>query len=452
MDPQLVDPANGDFHLQPTSPCIASGLDGYDRGARWYTNRLLPVDFLGIDIADSLSTVTLHWQNPLAMLDGSPAPLIMGAKIFRNDSLIAMLPDLTPGATLQYNDTLPQPGNYIYQISVYDPNGLEGIRRRTARSWGGGLLKGIVIWNLDPNPISKDALVQTLNDLQYDRNIFVVNDPNALDLTQDVEAVFVLLGVQPDIYLLGNGASDRLIVYLAAGGNVYLEGGDFWSDPLTQQLAVYQYFHITSLGPGQNDLTQVEGVPGSLMDGLSYYYGGANNSIDEMTNQYDSELILKNPADDKGCAVAYNAYLYRTIGTSFQFGGLADGTAPNTKKEFLTRVLNFFNIQITGLKPSANPSALLPEGFVLETNYPNPFNATTNILFQTPGQGKVLLEVYNLLGQQITTLSMDIASAGKHQIRFNARDLTSGVYFYRLRWYGSSGIRVSSVKTMHYIR
>ena len=451
VDPQFVDPTSGNFNLQSTSPCIGSGKDGYDRGARWYVNRLAPVEYLSLNMVDSLSTVTLQWQNPLTMLDGSPAPLSIGAKIFRDDSLIAQIPNLSPGSAVQFTDNLPKPGNYVYQVSVYDPAGLEGIRRRTARSWGGGLLKGIVIWNLDPNPISKDALIQTLDELQYHENIFVVNDPNELDLTSDVEAVFVLLGVQPNVYLLGNGASERLIVYLANGGNVYLEGGDFWSDPLMQQLAVYQYFHIDALGPGQNDLTQVTGVPNSLMDGLSFYYGGQNVSIDEITNQYDSEVILTNPADNKGCAVAYNAYLYRTIGASFQFGGLADGNDPNTKKEYLQRVLNFFNITITGMQDDSHPGSIISQ-FQLLPNYPNPFNASTRIPFTVPAGGTATLEVYNILGQKIDFRNMNITTAGQYSFFFDASALSSGVYFYRVKWNSAGKTTFTRMQKMIYLR
>lgn len=452
VDPQFTDPANLDFSPQPGSPCISSGRDGYDRGAVWYTNRLAPVRQLNISIADSASRVSLQWENPLQMLDGSPAPTNLGALIYRNDSLVADLPDLSAGETVQFSDSLPRPGHYFYRISAYHPQGLEGIRRRTAQRWGGGKLEGFVVWDLDPSPISRDALVQTLNQIRPHTKIFLTTDPNELDLTSDVKAVFVLLGVQPGTYLMGEGSSNRLIIYLANGGNVYLEGGDFWSDPLQQALAVSQYFHIDALGSGQNNFAQADGVPGSLMDGLSFAYGGNNISVDEITNQYDSDVIMVNPANGRGCAVAYNAYMYRTIGASFQFGGLADGDEPNTKSEYLQRVLNFFNIP-TGIADSpGGPTSSSAESFELSGNYPNPFNSATTISFYASQKGTAEMQVFDLLGRQVRRLKITGITPGRNEHTFSAEGLASGIYLYRLRYSVSSETRTTPMRKMIYVR
>lgn len=71
--------------------------------------------------------------------------------------------------------------------------------------------------------------------------------------------------------------------------------------------------------------------------------------------------------------------------------------------------------------------------FVLNQNYPNPFNPTTNISFELPTSEFVTLNVYNMLGQQVASIINENVSAGAHTIQFNATDLSSGVYIYRLQ-------------------
>ncbi len=73
-----------------------------------------------------------------------------------------------------------------------------------------------------------------------------------------------------------------------------------------------------------------------------------------------------------------------------------------------------------------------PLVYELAQNYPNPFNPTTKIEYSIPAQVRVELRVYNLVGQEVATLVNDVQSAGVHFVKFNATNLASGVYFYRL--------------------
>lgn len=75
----------------------------------------------------------------------------------------------------------------------------------------------------------------------------------------------------------------------------------------------------------------------------------------------------------------------------------------------------------------------IPTSFTLEQNYPNPFNPTTTIKFSLPQWGQVTLKVYDVAGRKVTTLLDGELSAGEHGVTFEGKDLSSGVYFYRLQ-------------------
>ncbi|MGA3287300.1 MAG: T9SS type A sorting domain-containing protein [Bacteroidota bacterium] len=82
---------------------------------------------------------------------------------------------------------------------------------------------------------------------------------------------------------------------------------------------------------------------------------------------------------------------------------------------------------------SVDESALKITGFALCQNFPNPFNPSTTINFEIPKSGVVSLKVYDIYGREIATLVEGIKSAGSHTAEFNGSNLSSGVYFARLR-------------------
>lgn len=75
----------------------------------------------------------------------------------------------------------------------------------------------------------------------------------------------------------------------------------------------------------------------------------------------------------------------------------------------------------------------LPTTYRLAQNYPNPFNPTTTINFSLPVSGKVVLDVFDITGKNVATLVDAEMQSGVHSVELNAADLSSGVYFYRLR-------------------
>ena len=74
----------------------------------------------------------------------------------------------------------------------------------------------------------------------------------------------------------------------------------------------------------------------------------------------------------------------------------------------------------------------VPVKFSLSQNYPNPFNPTTKIDFALPNDGNVMLKIYDLSGRELVTIMNEFRSAGYYTIDFNAANLASGVYYYKL--------------------
>jgi len=84
---------------------------------------------------------------------------------------------------------------------------------------------------------------------------------------------------------------------------------------------------------------------------------------------------------------------------------------------------------ITGIIKN-DPS--LPSKYDLLQNYPNPFNPVTHINFSIPEESKVSLKIYNSIGKEINTLVNEIKKPGNYSVTFNATNLSSGIYFYKL--------------------
>ena len=91
---------------------------------------------------------------------------------------------------------------------------------------------------------------------------------------------------------------------------------------------------------------------------------------------------------------------------------------------------------------------LAPNVFSLEQNYPNPFNPSTKIRFSLAADSKVTLTVFDVLGQEVANLIGGNLAAGSHEIDFNASNINSGVYFYRIDATAVDGTNFTSVKKM----
>lgn len=119
------------------------------------------------------------------------------------------------------------------------------------------------------------------------------------------------------------------------------------------------------------------------------------------------------------------------IGTTIDFGDGADICADTIIINGKKSGNGVFCVSPTAIENISDLS--LPEEYSLSQNYPNPFNPTTNIYYQIPNAGIVTLNIYNVLGDEIAVLVNEEKPAGNYEVIFNASQLSSGIYFYKIQ-------------------
>jgi hypothetical protein len=87
----------------------------------------------------------------------------------------------------------------------------------------------------------------------------------------------------------------------------------------------------------------------------------------------------------------------------------------------------------TIVSTSTGVKQIIPQRYSLEQNYPNPFNSSTVISFSLPLKSSVLLKVFDIMGREVATLVNEELAAGNHYHQWDASNISSGVYFYRLQ-------------------
>lgn len=140
---------------------------------------------------------------------------------------------------------------------------------------------------------------------------------------------------------------------------------------------------------------------------------------------YNNDRLIVRVSTDGGTTFPYRI---------FDKQGSALGTAPAVTGSFVPTAGQWgtYAITISNLT-NINPiEPGTPVTYELSQNYPNPFNPATKINFSIPLKDNVKLAVYDILGKEVATLVNEEMNAGFYSIDFNAENLTSGIYFYKL--------------------
>jgi hypothetical protein len=100
--------------------------------------------------------------------------------------------------------------------------------------------------------------------------------------------------------------------------------------------------------------------------------------------------------------------------------------------------IDYIEVQGVNTGLSSEDDGEIPNQVTLYQNYPNPFNPSTQISFSLPNDSHIHLRVFDVTGRLVATLIDGQRQAGTHQISYDARNLSSGIYFYQIS--GSFGV------------
>lgn len=281
--------------------------------------------------------------------------------------------------------------------------------------------------------MASDALVAqanfVLNNLQDANGGFYNNYTIGTGAATEAKTVLAQTGAIRGLYA----------AYQATGDNAYLTAADNGYDYLIQNFYdADEYGFHTTQGVGEATYTPkiVAALSGALRE--ARLVGGHEDATAIYVNFWDTVTNRMQIAE---------AGATGEIGNDSDGDGIPfipeqpDGLAPVFAAEAVQ--------QLSGVTSVADENKTVenPTAFRLNQNYPNPFNPTTEISFSLPEAGKVVLEVYNVLGKKIATLVDGQINAGAHSIIFDAGQLPSGIYFYKFQ-----ANNFSSIKKMNLLK
>ncbi len=271
---------------------------------------------------------------------------------------------------------------------------------------------------------------------------YLTEFPEDLDI---YKSVFVSLGIMFTGHKLTEDEAQILVDYLNHGGKLYMEGRRTWYDD--PQTSLHPMFKIQAIQDTWFEFDTISGIAGTFGEGLSFTLDGVQPFNDYyIAAQAPAFQVLESPEPGYGCVVAYDAGTYKTVGASHEFGYLVDGTYPNTKKEWLIRILEFFGDIVTDL----DESQITDNNSFDAQAYPNPMNNEIHINLTLENTGLVYVKIYDISGQEIAVLNDSELSSGKHMLTWNGNSNSGvnagpGVYFCFIR-------NNDSVKTLKIVK
>ncbi|MGB3341605.1 MAG: C25 family cysteine peptidase [bacterium] len=278
-----------------------------------------------------------------------------------------------------------------------------------------------------------DAILDSLNFYGDYTDTLPINDFLSL-----YKCLFICLGTYPNNYIITDTSQtgQEIERYLSIlDGRVYLEGGDVWyADP--HYYHGYQFHTMFSLFPIANSigpLYSVDGKDGTFTESMSFSYSGGANSLDRIDPDSPGFRIFEKPENTFGCGVAANN---RTVGISFELGGLQDDFEPSTKYTLIDSIMAYFGIPPLGIYEY---DERINSAEIIFLIYPNPSRGMTNIKIQAPSsKSQNTLRIFDVSGRLIKNLSQLTHDALPSTLiswdgtDMNNRKVAQGIYFISL--------------------
>ena len=245
--------------------------------------------------------------------------------------------------------------------------------------------------------------------------------------------------------------------YYSQYANSFVNGvipGRFYNSAITRPTKTY----VKKMGTMRNKLKEYLSF-GRMLKPIAIDKSGIDNistnwGMGAVTISALQTSLWKNRDKNKAMILLANASMTKTINFNLDFDGTSRGLLGNLKVQKITEDTdgeivskdNSFNMGITLqpkdviayiIEPDSIGTGLKEENiksdYKLEQNYPNPFNPSTTISFSIPRAGRTKLSVFNILGEEITVLLNKELLSGHYEVNFDADNLSSGIYFYKLQ-------------------
>lgn len=230
--------------------------------------------------------------------------------------------------------------------------------------------------------------------------------------------------------------------YLKSGGKLFISGSEIGYDlgrsGRPGKEAYNQYLKAEYKGD-DSGIHSCSGAPGTVFEGLEFNYGEITEDTyvedwpDYIAPVNGGETALYYLNSSKNAAVCYSGKFENGApeGQLVHFAFTWETIYPRESRALvMARILNYFGLE-TGFDDGVHPT--VAERFELFQNFPNPFNPITVISYQLPAVSRVEISIYNILGQEVTTLVNRKQSAGIYKEKWDATGYASGVYFFRLK-------------------
>lgn len=196
----------------------------------------------------------------------------------------------------------------------------------------------VCVIDLDQTPFSGDDWVDMCCSFGLSWE-FTDSWPSSLS---GYDAVIICLGMSPHNKQLSTSQANALVSFLNAGGAAYMEGGNCFAQDSAR--TIYRpYFGLSTASSGSTLSGTLSGVSGTPTDGMSFSYNGDPGSCDHLTPS-GATAVIKNGSYNK--TVVYDTGTYATVGSSFEFCGLVDGSDPSRAKKLAAFYLDHLGFGI----------------------------------------------------------------------------------------------------------